>query len=243
MVNQLELASMLGRRPISSTEVSLRIWGDLKIVILSGSKVSVEPVKADRDTSGIFTIANEGEKSERLWDYMSYGPFTDEKSVRLWLMNCETSKDPMVVVFRDKITEKIGGMGSFMSIKPSEGVAEIGSIWFGHTWQRSIKSTEALSLMMYHVLENKGYRRLEWKCNALNTVSRSAALRLGFRYEGTFLNHMVVKGCNRDTAWFSIIEEEWPAVYEAHIEWLAPENFDDKGNQKLSLSHLTSALW
>ena len=97
--------------------------------------------------------------------------------------------------------------------------------------------------MMYHVLETKGYRRLEWKCDTLNTASRSAALRLGFRYEGVFLNHMISKGRNRDTAWFSLTQEEWPAVRTAHARWLTPENFNSKGQQKCSLRDLSCALW
>ena len=107
----------------------------------------------------------------------------------------------------------------------------------------SVQATEVLSLKMRHVLETLGYRRLEWKCNALNAASRAAALRLGFRYEGIFLNHVIVKGRSRDTAWFSLTQEEWPAVREAHARWLAPDNFDAQGGQKCSLSDLTRALW
>ena len=130
-----------------------------------------------------------------------------------------------------------------MRIKPSNGVAGIGNIWFRQSWQQDVRGTEVLSLMMHHVLETCAYRRREWKCNALNTKSRSSALRLGFRYEGIFLNHMIVKGRNRDTAWFSIIQEEWPAVHTAHARWLAPKNFNTKGQQKCSLSELTRELW
>ena len=133
-------------------------------------------------------------------------------------------------------------MGSFMEIRQAAGVGEIGNIWFGRAWQRDIRATEVLSMMMHHVLETRGYRRLEWKCNALNAGSRSAALRLGFRYEGLFLNHLIVKGRSRDTAWFSLTDEEWPAVREAHAQWFAPKNFDAGGRQKTSLSELTRAL-
>ena len=130
-----------------------------------------------------------------------------------------------------------------MEIRTAAGVGEIGNIWFGRVWQRDIRATEVLSLMMHHVLETRGYRRLEWKCNALNAGSRSAALRLGFRYEGTFLSHLIVKGRSRDTAWFSLTDEEWPAVRAAHAQWFAPGNFDADGRQKASLSELTRALW
>ena len=147
------------------------------------------------------------------------------------------------MVYRDRSTGALGGMGSFMEIRQAAGVGEIGNIWFGRAWQRDIRATEVLSMMMRHVLETRGYRRLEWKCNALNAGSRSAALRLGFRYEGLFLNHMIVKGRSRDTAWFSLTDEEWPAVREAHEHWFAPENFDADGAQRVSLSELTRALW
>ncbi len=163
--------------------------------------------------------------------------------MRAWLDDCAASKDPVFVVYRDRATGRLGGMGSFMEIRPAAGVAEIGHIWFGRAWQRGARVTEVLSLMMRRVLDAGGYRRLEWKCDAHNAASRAAALRLGFRYEGTFLNHMIVKGRNRDTAWFSITQEEWPPVREAHDHWLLPENFDDQGRQKRALSDLTRALW
>lgn len=146
-------------------------------------------------------------------------------------------------VFRDKTTGQLGGMGCFMRIQPVYGVVEMGRIWFALSWQDDVRATEALSLMMYHVLETKAYRRLEWKCDALNTASRFAASRLGFRYEGIFLNHMIIKGRNRDTAWFSLTQEEWPSVRAAHARWLSPENFNSEGRQKCSLRELTRALW
>lgn len=243
MVNEREIASATGRRSVGNTVVAKQHWDGFKRVILSGLRISVEPVEADRDAAGIFAVATEGEKSERIWDYLSYGSFSDKTEVRNWLLGYTTSPDPIFMVFRDKMTSRLGGMGSFMRIQSDHGVAEIGNIWFGLSWQNTVRATEVLSLMMYHVLETKGYRRLEWKCDALNITSRSAALRLGFRYEGIFLNHMIVKGCNRDTAWFSLTQEEWPAVRAAHARWLASENLDTDGRQKCSLSDLTSALW
>ena len=122
-----------------------------------------------------------------------------------------------------------------MRIEPAHGVIEIGSIWFDPRFQRTRQSTEALFLMMDHALTDLGYRRLEWKCNALNKQSRAAAVRLGFRFEGIFHQHMVVKGRNRDTAWFSILDDEWPALRAAFQAWLAPANFDDDGSQRRRL--------
>ena len=238
-----EIASAAKRRPVGNFKVILQQWDGLEGVSLSGLRTSVKPIEVNRDTADIFAAATEGKKSERIWDYLSYGPFSDETALLNWLIGWENSKDPVFMIFHDKATGGLGGMGSFMRIQPVYGVAEIGHIWFALSWQDNVRATEALSLMMYHVLETKNYRRVEWKCNALNTASRSAALRLGFRYEGIFLNHMISKGRNRDTAWFSLTQEEWPAVRTVHSRWLAPENFNSKGRQKCSLSDLTHALW
>ena len=233
MVHEQEVASATEHRSVGNAVVTEQQWDGFKGVVLSGSRTLVEPVKADRDITDVLATAKEGEESERIWDYMSYGPFVDEAEVRSWLVDCTVSQDPIFVVFRDKMTNQVGGMGSFMRIQSDHGVAEIGNIWFGLSWQNTVRATEVLSLMMYHILETKGYRRLEWKCDALNITSRSAALRLGFRYEGIFLNHMIVKGCNRDTAWFSLTQEEWPAVRADHARWLAPENFDTDGRRNI----------
>ncbi|MCY3822389.1 MAG: GNAT family protein [Nitrospinae bacterium] len=243
MATELELASAANRRPIGNAEVAHSRWEGFQGVRLTGPRTSVEPVTAERDTADIFQAATGGEDTDRIFDYMNVGPFSGEEQVHALLIERQASTDPVFVVYRDNATGRLGGMGSFMEIRPAVGVAEIGHIWFGRAWQRDVRATEVLSLKMKHVLETLGYRRLEWKCDAMNTASRSAALRLGFRYEGIFLNHMIVKGRSRDTAWFSLTQEEWPAVREAHDRWLAPENFDAGGRQKCSLSDLTRALW
>lgn len=243
MATQNELASAAGRRAIGNAEVAAGTWGGFEGATLHGRAVSVEPVDPERDLSDLYKAGTQGSEPERLWDYMGYGPFADSAAMRTWLDGCAASKDPIFVGYRDKATGALGGMGSFMEIRPAAGVVEIGNIWFGRVWQRDLRATEVLSLKMHHAMETLGYRRLEWKCNALNTPSRSAALRLGFRYEGEFLNHLIVKGRSRDTAWFSITDEEWPAVRVAHARWLAPGNFDAEGRQITSLSALTKALW
>ena len=220
-----------------------RRWEGFSDVALSGPRTSLEPVDSERDAASIFLAATEGEDTDRIFDYMNVGPFSTEEQVHDLLVERQASQDPVFVVYRDNATDRLGGMGSFMEIRAHIGVAEIGHIWFGRAWQRDVRATEVLSLKMRHVLDTLGYRRLEWKCDALNTASRAAALRLGFRYEGIFLNHMIVKGRSRDTAWFSLTEEEWPAVRDAHDRWLAPENFDAEGRQRCALSDLTRALW
>lgn len=243
MATERELASAANRRPVGGAEVTPRCWEGFGGVALSGPGTSLEPVDADRDTADIFLAATEGEDTDRIFDYMNVGPFSTEAQVHDLLVERQVSQDPVFVVYRDNSTGRLGGMGSFMEIRSHVGVAEIGHIWFGRAWQRDVRATEVLSLKMRHVLDTLGYRRLEWKCDALNAASRTAALRLGFRYEGIFLNHMIVKGRSRDTAWFSITGEEWPAVRDAHDRWLAPENFDAGGRQRCALSDLTRALW
>ena len=126
-----ERASASRRRPVGNFKVILQQWDDLEDVSLSGPKISLEPIKVDRDTADIFTAATEGTESEQIWDYLSYGPFSDEMALRDWLLGWENSKDPVFMVFRDKVTGQCGGMGGFMRIQPIYGVAEIGHIWFG----------------------------------------------------------------------------------------------------------------
>lgn len=243
MATEHELASAANRRPIGNEKIAPRRWEGFQGASLSGPGASLEPVDAERDTADIFKAATGGEEPDRIFDYMNVGPFSNEAQVHELLVERQASRDPVFVVYRDNETGRLGGMGSFMEIRPASGVAEIGHIWFGRAWQRGVRATEVLSLKMNHALDTLGYRRLEWKCDALNSASRSAALRLGFRFEGIFLNHMIVKGRSRDTAWFSLTQEEWPAVREAHDCWLAPDNFDAGGRQRCSLSDLTRALW
>ena len=242
-MNENERASAAGRRGIDGRPVADAGRASITGPVLHGRCATVEPIDPARDADAIFRIGREGTDPDRIWDYLAYGPFAEVAAVEDWLAGCAASRDPVFMVYRDRASGEPGGMGSFMELRPAVGVGEIGNIWFGRAWQRGRHATEVLCLMMEHVLETCRYRRLEWKCNALNAPSRSAALRLGFRYEGIFLNHMVVKGCSRDTAWFSLTEEEWPAVRECHERWLDPGNFDADGAQRISLAELTRALW
>jgi RimJ/RimL family protein N-acetyltransferase len=133
-------------------------------------------------------------------------------------------------------------MASFLRMAPEHGVIEIGHIWFAPALQRTRQATEAIYLMARHVFDDLGYRRLEWKCDALNEPSRRAAQRFGFTFEGVFRQHMVVKGRNRDSAWFSILDGEWPAIREAFEAWLGPENFDADGRQRQTLAAVRGAI-
>jgi RimJ/RimL family protein N-acetyltransferase len=133
-------------------------------------------------------------------------------------------------------------MASLMRIKPEHGVIEVGHIWFAPVLQRTRQATEAIYLLARHSFDDLGYRRFEWKCDALNQPSRRAAERFGFVFEGVFRQHMVIKDRNRDTAWFSIVDAEWPTVRAAFEAWLAPENFDPQGRQRRSLAELRTSL-
>jgi RimJ/RimL family protein N-acetyltransferase len=133
---------------------------------------------------------------------------------------------------------KACGQTSFLDIQPEHGVIEVGSIWFGLALQRTRSATESMYLMLRYAMDDLGYRRMQWRCNALNAASRAAARRLGFRFEGIFYNHMIFKGRNRDTAWYSILDGEWPKVREIMERWLAPPNFDQDGKAKTSLAAL-----
>jgi RimJ/RimL family protein N-acetyltransferase len=201
----------------------------------TGRLVRLEPLEADRhafDLHGAFT------GHDALWDYMPYGPFASASAYHRWAREREAGEDPRFYVLREQATGHVGGIASYLRITPEAGSIEVGHICIAPVMQRGAAMTEAMFLMMDWAFR-AGYRRYEWKCNALNLRSRRAAQRLGFSFEGVFRNHMVVKGRNRDSAWFSVIAEEWPALSEAFRVWLAPENFDSRGRQRERLSDLT----
>jgi RimJ/RimL family protein N-acetyltransferase len=240
-MNENEAASRRTRRAVSGAPVEAPPGLRPLRGPLAGSRVRAEPIDPAAHHAALFADGHVAGQ-EKLWDYLPYGPFDSPAAMRTWMRTCAASADPVFYALRDA-DGRLGGMASLMEIRPLVGVIEIGNIWFCPHFQRSVAATEALVVMMRHAMDDLGNRRLEWKCNALNAPSRRAALRLGFRYEGEFLNHMVVKGCNRDTAWFSITDTEWPSVRAAHERWLDPANFAADGAQKTSLSALTRALW
>jgi RimJ/RimL family protein N-acetyltransferase len=148
------------------------------------------------------------------------------------------SEDPLFfTVVKD---ERPAGMASYLRITPEHGAIEIGHIWFGSTLKRTPAATEAIYLLARHVFDDLGYRRLEWKCNALNAPSRRAADRFGFTFEGVFRKQQVVKGRNRDTAWYAIVDDDWPPIRAAFEAWLAPGNFDASGRQRRALAQFRS---
>jgi RimJ/RimL family protein N-acetyltransferase len=195
---------------------------------LAGRYVTLRPVSA-ADAEALFEVS----RDPAIWTYLPYGPYADVEGMRARLQEIEGSTDPLFfTIVRDGAPQ---GIASYLRIEPGHGTIEIGHIWFGTPMQRTTAATEAIYLLGKHAMDDLGYRRFEWKCNALNEKSRRAAERFGFTFEGVFRNHMVVKGRNRDTAWYSITDQEWPAIRRAFEDWLAPENFDERGAQRLPL--------
>lgn len=207
-----------------------------------GHRVRLEPIDPERHAAALYAAAHGPGHDPTLWDYLGYGPFASEAEFTDWLTARAESADPLFYAVVDAATGQAEGMASYLRIVPADGVIEIGHIWFGAALQRTRQATEAIYLLARHAFD-LGYRRLEWKCNAQNARSRAAAARFGFTYEGTFRQHMITKGRNRDTAWFAIIDGEWPAIRCAFDRWLADANFDEEGNQRASLAALRAAEW
>lgn len=181
--------------------------------------------------------ANAADSEGRMWTYLPYGPFASHEDFRAWVERAERGEDPLFFAIIDHRSGLAAGVAAFLRIDAANGVIEIGHLAYSPALQRTTAATEAIYLMLSCVFE-AGYRRCEWKCNTLNAPSRAAAARLGFTYEGTFRQAAVVKGHNRDTAWYSIIDTDWPVCRAAFERWLAPENFDAEGRQRRSLAEL-----
>ncbi|MDF1749779.1 MAG: GNAT family protein [Alphaproteobacteria bacterium] len=209
------------------------------IAVMTGRTGRLERVDPDRHAADLFA-ANYTAKDARYWTYLPYGPFETEADYHAWMVKTCLGQDPLFYAVIDGKTDKAVGVASYLRVDPKVASIEVGHIHFSPLMQQTVLSTEAMYLMMAHIFDDLGYRRYEWKCNSLNEASKAAALRLGFSYEGTFRQMSVVKGHNRDTTWFSLLDREWPAVKAAYQVWLDPKNFDDKGHQKQSLSTLTA---
>lgn len=202
---------------------------------LEGSFARLERLQADRHAADLHR-ANSAHAA--IWDYLPYGPFSSAAQYHRWVREVTAGDDAFFYAIKDKQTGHFAGVASFLRITPQAGSIEVGHINLSPELQRRPAATEAMFLMMQWAFE-AGYRRYEWKCNALNLASRRAAQRLGFSYEGVFRQAAVVKGHNRDTAWFAAIDAEWPALKEAFTAWLSPSNFDAEGQQVERLSDLT----
>jgi RimJ/RimL family protein N-acetyltransferase len=203
---------------------------------LPGRFVRLEPLDAARHGDDLWQALQGPDPA--LWDYLAYGPFASREPFDAWLAGNAASADPLFYTVIDLASGRAVGVLSYLRIAPKDGVIEIGHIAFGKAMQRTPSSTEAVWLLARYAFDDLGYRRLEWKCNAQNARSMRAAERLGFSYEGLFRQHMIVKGKNRDTAWFSIIDGEWPKCREAFERWLSVDNFDGEGRQKRRLEEI-----
>ncbi len=202
---------------------------------LEGRYVRLEPLQAEAHAALLFRAC---EGHDAVWDYLPYGPFHSAAAYHRWVKSVSDHADPFFYALFDKDTQSWGGVASYLRITPESGSIEIGHINLSPQLQGQRAATEAFYLMMKWAFE-AGYRRFEWKCDALNMPSRRAAQRLGLSYEGVFRQATVVKGRNRDTAWFAAIDKEWAALSAAYDVWLSPSNFDPKGRQAESLSDLT----
>jgi RimJ/RimL family protein N-acetyltransferase len=208
---------------------------------LVGRLVTVAPLDPARHGDSLYGGLC-GAHNDDLWCYLLSGPFGDRASFDVYLEKSAVSKDPLFFSILDGASARALGIAAYLRVEPLDRVIEVGSIVFTRSLQRTAGATEAMFLMAAHAFETLRYRRYEWKCNALHERSRRAALRLGFTFEGIFRNHMISKGRSRDTAWFAMLDSEWPARRDALESWLDPENFDADGRQRVPLSSFRDRL-
>ncbi len=206
---------------------------------LVGRTCRVEPLAPGHAAD--LHVANTLDRDGVLWSYLPYGPFDTLADYEGWMAAVALSDDPLFHAVIELATDEGVGVASYLRITPEHGTIEVGHINYAPALQRTVAGTEAMYLMMARAFDELGYRRYEWKCNALNAASRRAAERYGFRFEGIFRQAMVVKGRNRDTAWYAIIDQGWPAIKAAFERWLDPANFDETGRQRATLASLMPA--
>jgi RimJ/RimL family protein N-acetyltransferase len=207
---------------------------------MEGRFCRLEPLDPDVHAPALYA-ANALDVEGKMWTYLSYGPFDAFESYRVWMDGFCRGDDPLFYAIVDRTTNKAVGLASHVRIDPHAGSIEVGHLSYSPLLQRKPAATEAMYLMMERAF-SLGYRRYEWKCNALNARSREAAERLGLSFEGIFRQATVFKGRNRDTAWYAAIDKEWPALRDAFLRWLSPDNFDEQGRQKIRLSALTRSI-
>jgi RimJ/RimL family protein N-acetyltransferase len=206
---------------------------------MQGRTVLLEPLDAAHHASALWEAVR---GHDEVWQWLFDGPYASEADLARDLARKQAATDAVFFAIVPAAIGSAAGYASFMRMEPAHGVIEVGNILLSPSLQRTTAATEAMYLMARHVFDDLGYRRYEWKCNAENEPSRRAAQRLGFTFEGIFRQHMVIKGRNRDTAWFAMLDHEWPARKQAFESWLAPANFDSHGRQRRSLSqHQSSA--
>jgi RimJ/RimL family protein N-acetyltransferase len=206
----------------------------------AGRFVRVDPYDPERDAADLFA-AIAGPEDDALWRYIPFGPPESVESLTAALAFTGETNGWQTLVFRSPDSGDALGMASYMRIRGEAGSAEVGCVIFSRALQRTPAASEAMFIMARHLFDDLGYRRYEWKCDNDNAASRRAAERFGFTFEGVFRQDMVVKGLNRDTAWFSMLDREWPLIRVAFEQWLSAENFDATGQQRLSLAEIREA--
>jgi RimJ/RimL family protein N-acetyltransferase len=207
--------------------------------VLEGRYVRLEPLDPARHGDGLCEASSVADAADRFRWLPDYPPESRE-AFQPWLDKAASSEDPLFFAVIDKASGKVAGRQTLMRIDAANGSIEIGNIYWGPLVSRKPAATEAHFLFVQYAFDELGYRRFEWKCNNRNEPSKRAALRFGYQFEGVFRQHYVVKGENRDTAWYSIIDKEWPALRHAYEAWLDPANFDAAGNQKQRLEAFTA---
>jgi RimJ/RimL family protein N-acetyltransferase len=226
---------------VSAPATEPLVWKPVPLagpVTLRGRTVTLEPLNAERHAAALWKALR---GHDELWTWLPYGPFATEFDLRRHIEEKQAATGFVFLAIVPAATGLAEGWASYMRMEPAHGVIEVGYVLFAPSLQRTAAATEAMFLMASHVFDQLGYRRYEWKCNAENLPSRRAAERLGFTFEGIFRQHMIVKGRNRDTAWFSMLDREWPARKQAFEAWLASDNFYDQGRQRRSLGQLRAA--
>ena len=224
------------------TEQDLSNWmlcGPVGETRLVGAYCRLEPYVAEQHGDDLFTAVG-GPDNDDLWTYVPAGPYRHARELNATLDHTRTLRDWRTMVIVDALDGAVLGMASYMRRRPEHGCVEVGCVVFSRALQRTRIATETLYLMARHVFDDLGYRRFEWKCNAANAASMRAAVRFGFTFEGIFRNDMVVKGQNRDTAWYSMIDSEWPDIKAAFQTWLDAGNFDGAGRQRVKLATSTA---
>jgi RimJ/RimL family protein N-acetyltransferase len=233
--------------PISGLPVGLRVDARPALVpqavTLAGRYGAVERLDLARHRLSLWQ-AMRGHES--LFTYMAYGPFADQRTFSDWLASCARSRDPFYYAVIESSGRAVG-LAALMAIRPDMRAVEVGNVLLSPAIQRTRLATEAQYLLARYAFDALGYRRYEWKCDALNAASRRAAVRLGFSFEGIFRDHMIIKGRNRDTAWFALVAGEWPSRKAACEQWLKPENFNPDGTQRQTLrearAHYDGVPW
>lgn len=227
---------------MSETPQDLSAWKSVALpspVRLEGRAVTLVPLDAASHTGDIWRAV---QGHDEVWAYLADGPYAAEPDLKRALIEKQAGAAAQFFAIVPRMSGRAEGYASYMRMDPANGVIEVGNILLSPSLQRTVAATEAMYLMARHVFENLGYRRYEWKCNANNAPSRRAALRYGFTFEGIFRQHMVIKGQNRDTAWFSMLDSEWNARKADFEAWLDPANFDAVGRQRKSLRQLSGCI-